>query len=71
MKEVGKFINIFRKYVARPSVDLSFAVITGLLDNKFHAVNPFPNHTHKNVMCWRPKGDPFVGKCRWHCISLL
>ncbi len=60
MKEVGKFINIFRKYVARPSVDLSFAVITGLApDNSyFHAVNPFPNHTHKNVMCWRPKGDP-------------
>jgi len=58
--EVGEFIDTFRKYVPRPAQDLSFGVITGLApDNTyFHTVNPFPNLSHKNVMCWRPKGDP-------------
>ena len=60
MSEVGEFIEIFRNYVSRPSHDISFGVITGLApDNSyFNSVNPFPNLTHKNVMCWRPKGDP-------------
>ncbi len=60
LDEVGRFIDTFRKYVPRPAQDLTFGVITGLApDNTyFHAVNPFPNLTHKNVMCWRPKGDP-------------
>ena len=60
MREVGDFISTFRKYVPRPSSDLSFGVITGLApDNRyFNSVNPFPNLSHKNVMCWRPKGDP-------------
>lgn len=58
--EVGSFIETFRKYVPRPAQDLTFGVITGLApDNTyFHSVNPFPNLSHKNIMCWRPKGDP-------------
>ena len=58
--EVGKFIETFRKYVPHPAQDLTFGVITGLApDNTyFHSVNPFLNLSHKNLMCWRPKGDP-------------
>ena len=59
-KEVGLFIETFREYVPRPAQDLTFGVITGLApDNSyFNAVNPFPHLSHKNLMCWRPKGDP-------------
>ncbi|WP_300302002.1 radical SAM/SPASM domain-containing protein [Ferrovibrio sp.] len=60
LHEVGLFIETFRKYVPYPALDISFGVITGLApDNTyFESVNPFPNHTHRNLMCWRPKGDP-------------
>ena len=58
--EIGEFICLFRKYVLMPAYDLSFSVITGLApDNQyFHEANPFPNLTHKNLMCFRPAGDP-------------
>ena len=51
--EIGEFICLFRKYVLMPAYDLSFSVITGLApDNQyFHDANPFPNLTHKNLMC--------------------
>lgn len=60
LNEVGRFVEIFRKYVPYPASDLTFGVITGLApDNTyFDSVNPFPNLTHRNLMCWRPKGDP-------------
>ncbi len=58
--EVGDFIEKFRPYVDYPSQDIDFHLITGLApDNTyFHAFNLFPNHTHKNIMCFRPQGDP-------------
>ena len=36
IKEIGEFINLFRKYVLMPAYDLSFGVITGLApDNTY------------------------------------
>ena len=58
--EIGMLIENFRKYVAHPAQDLAFHVITGLApDNTyFNTFNLFTNHTHKNSMCMRVKGDP-------------
>jgi len=58
--EVGKFIRLFSKYVLSPAHDMTFSVVTGLApDNTyFNKVNLFPNFTHKNLMCFRPGGDP-------------
>ncbi len=60
LDQIGDFICKFRKYVLIPEHDISFAVITGLApDNTyFNKANPFPNLTHKNLMCFRPAGDP-------------
>lgn len=57
--EVGQYITLFRDYVRYPYAELNFSLINALSpDNTyFHAVNPFPNHTHKYFMCPQAAGN--------------